>query len=104
MEKIVSLMKTKVFTYIVLFLFSLLLACLCKNYDYDLYARLIVGENFFNTGWISYQDFLSYTPTHIWLDHEWGSSVLFFAFLKYFGNFGLILLQALTIFWTTFLL
>ncbi len=94
--------KTKWHFYTLLFLFSLLLACLCKDYDYDLYARLIVGEHFFNTGWISYQDFLSYTPTHIWYDHEWGSSVVFYTFLKLFGNFGLILLQALTIFFTTF--
>lgn len=102
MEKVRALLKSRVFLYILLALFSLLLACLSKDYDYDLYARLIVGEHFFKTGWITYEDFLSYTPTHLWYDHEWGSSLVFYAFLKLFGNFGLILLQAITIFFTTF--
>jgi len=102
MEKIKTLFESKNCIYLLIFLFSLFLACSCKDYDYDLYARLIVGEHFFNTGWISYHDFLSYTPTHIWYDHEWGSSVVFYTFLKLFGNFGLILLQALTIFFTTY--
>ncbi len=102
MDKIRALLKTRAFMYILLALFSLLLACLSDNYDYDLYARLIVGEHFFKTGWITYQDFLSYTPTHLWYDHEWGASVVFYAFLKLFGNFGLILVQAIAIFFTTF--
>ena len=102
MEHIKTLLKNKNCIYLLIFLFSLFLASSCKDYDYDLYARLIVGEHFFNTGWISYLDFLSYAPTHIWYDHEWGSSVVFYTFLKLFGNFGLILLQTLTIFFTVF--
>lgn len=102
MVKVRALFKSRAFIYVLIALFSLLLACLSKNYDYDLYARLIVGENFFKTGWIAYEDFLSYTPTHLWYDHEWGSSLVFYAFLKLFGNFGLVLVQAITIFFTTF--
>lgn len=102
MLKIRALLKSKGFMYVLIALFSLLLACLSSEYDFDLYARLIVGEHFFKTGWIAYEDFLSYTPTHLWYDHEWGSSLVFYAFLKLFGNFGLILVQAITIFFTTF--
>ena len=101
MLKIRALLKSKGFMYVLIALFSLLLACLSSEYDFDLYARLIVGEHFFKTGWIAYEDFLSYTPTHLWYDHEWGSSLVFYAFLKLFGNFGLILVQAITIFFTT---
>lgn len=102
MDKIKAVLKSSAFMYIVLALFSLLLACLSDNYDFDLYARLIVGEHFFEKGWISYHDFLSYTPTHIWYDHEWGASVIFYAFFKLLGNFGLILVQAITMFFTAF--
>lgn len=102
MEKIRAFMGTRPFMYILLALFALFLACLSDNYDYDLYARLIVGEHFFAKGEIAYQDFLSYTPTHIWYDHEWGSSLVFYAFFKLFGNFGLILIYAITMFFTAF--
>ena len=102
MERVKTLFCSKAFIYILIGLFSLLLACLSDSYDYDLYARLIVGENFFKTGWITYKDFLSYTPTHTWYDHEWGASVIFYAFFKMFGSFGLILVQAITLFVTTF--
>ena len=102
MDRVRALLKSAIFIYILLALFCLLLACLSNEYDYDLYARLIVGEHFFKTGWITYNDFLSYTPTHLWYDHEWGSSLVFYAFLKLFGNFGLILVQALTMFFTAF--
>lgn len=102
MSRIKAFVKSNSFMYVLIALFSLFLACISDNYDYDLYARLIVGEHFFKTGWISYEDFLSYTPTHLWFDHEWGASLIFYAFLKIFGNFGLVLVQAITIFFTTF--
>ncbi|MBQ3517613.1 MAG: hypothetical protein IJA29_10365, partial [Lachnospiraceae bacterium] len=43
-------------------------------------------------------DFLSYTPTHIWWDHEWGSGVIFYFFLKHFGAYSLVILQSILIF------
>ncbi|MBR2430923.1 hypothetical protein IKB17_05630 [bacterium] len=102
MENLKNLTKNKHFILFLLAIFSIFLACLSKDYDYDLYARLIVGEHFFKTGWIAYEDFLSYTPTHLWFDHEWGASLFFYAFLKLFGNFGLILIYAILMFLTSF--
>ena len=74
---------------------SLFLSCLSIDYDYDLFARLIVGEQFIEHGIIHVKDFLSYTPTHYWYDHEWGSGVVFYLILKYIGPIGLILFQAI---------
>ena len=94
--------KNKAVFYLIVLLFCLLWACLSNNYDYDLFARLIVGESFIEKGVINYQDFLSYTPTHLWYDHEWGASVFFYLFFKYFGAYGLILIHTLLLFGTTF--
>lgn len=102
MENIKSVIKSRAFMYFLLAMLSLLLACLCNEYDYDLFARLIVGEHFFANGSISYQDFMSYTPTHIWYDHEYGASLVFYLFFKYLGHFGLVLNQAIILFLTTF--
>ncbi len=78
------------------------LTCLSMNYDYDLFARLIVGERFVEHGILPFKDFLSYTPTHPWYDHEWGSGVIFYLILKYLGPAGLIFTQALMMFFITF--
>ena len=102
MDRIKLMVKDKNFIYVILAVLALFFACCIKDYDYDLFARLVVGEYFYNTGWISYKDFLSYTPTHLWYDHEWGASVIFYTFYKLFGNFGLILVQAILMFLTTF--
>ncbi|MBQ4115278.1 hypothetical protein IJD34_07740 [bacterium] len=97
-----TFMKSSAFLYFLIGILCLLLACLAKDYDFDLFARLIVGDHFYQTGWISYEDFLSYTPTHIWHDHEWGSSIVFYTFLKLFGPFGLILIHSIAMFFTVF--
>lgn len=86
--------KRTIYIYILLGILCLFLACLSTNYDYDLFARLIVGERFIENGILPFKDFLSYTPVHPWYDHEWGSGVIFYLFLKYLGSAGLILLQA----------
>lgn len=88
--------------FFILMLLCLFLACQSTNYDFDLFARLIVGERFLEHGILPYQDFLSYTPTHPWFDHEWGSGVIFYAILKYFGVGGFVLFEALAIFGTAF--
>lgn len=80
--------------WIFVFLICLFLACLSTNYDYDLFARLIVGENFIENGVLPFKDFLSYTPTHPWYDHEWGSGIIFYLILKYIGPAGFIFFQA----------
>lgn len=91
-----------VILYIGLGILCIFLACLSTNYDYDLFARLIVGERFIENGILPFQDFLSYTPTHPWYDHEWGSGVVFYLVLKYLGAAGFILLQAVLMFGTAF--
>ena len=102
MEKIKTVVKSRAFMYFVLFMLSLLLACTIKEYDYDLFARLIVGEHFFANGHLAFKDFMSYTPTHIWYDHEYGASLVFYLFFKALGHFGLVLNQAILYFMTTF--
>lgn len=65
--------------------------------DYDLWARLIAGGHIVENFSILKNDFLSYTPTHPWYDHEWGASVFFYLALKHFGDSGLILLKGILI-------
>lgn len=102
MENLKAVFKSRAFMYFVLFMLSLLMACLSDEYDYDLFARLIVGEHFFANWSLSYNDFLSYTPTHIWYDHEYGASLVYYLFFKILGHFGLVLIQTLLVFLTTF--
>ena len=102
MYKILKIFNNKYLLLTLLGLFCFFLACSSKTYDFDLYARLIVGEHFWSGLGIAYSDFLSYTPTHYWYDHEWGSGVVFYAFLKLFGPVGLVFIHAITMFFTTF--
>ena len=93
--------KKQILLFTTIFLICLTLSCLSVNYDYDFFARLIVGERFIEQGILPFKDFLSYTPTHPWYDHEWGSGVVFYLFLKYFGAFGTIFLQTILMFGTS---
>lgn len=101
MKQFGQLFNKNILLYSTIFLICLALSCLSTNYDYDFFARLIVGERFIEHGILPFKDFLSYTPTHPWYDHEWGSGVIFYLFLKYFGAFGTILLQTLLMFGTS---
>ena len=89
-----ELIKPIIF-YIILFLFFLAFSTTVTNYDYDLWARLIAGMGFVQTGHVLKQDFLSYTPTHTWFDHEWGSGVIFYLTQHFFASAGLLILQAI---------
>lgn len=84
--------------YVVLFLFILGYSTTATNYDLDLWARLIAGIGFVQTGHVLKHDFLSYTPTHTWYDHEWGSGVIFYLSQHVFGAAGILFLQAALIF------
>ena len=86
----------------VIFIFATFLSSLIVDYDYDLFARLEVGECFVKLHKILKYDIFSYTPTHSWYDHEWGSGVLFYIFKSAFGAFGLILLNGLLLAITAF--
>ena len=96
-----KLYSKKVVFYFLLAVFCMFLASKCNEYDFDLYARLIVGEHLIEAKEFLYQDFLSYTPTHIWYDHEWGASVVFYLLFKYLGPLGFVLFQALALFGTS---
>lgn len=79
----------------------LLIFAICTNsqyFDYDLWARLIAGMGVIDGGHVLKADFLSYTPVHTWYDHEYGSGVIFYALLKLFGPFSLIILESILFF------
>ena len=97
-------MKRAFLFYIALFLFIFSVSTNVNNFDFDLWARLIAGMGVIDGGHVLTQDFLSYTPVHTWWDHEWGSGVIFYFFLKYLGPYSLIILQAIllcALFFTT---
>lgn len=94
--------KRAIIFYIIFFLFILSLNSMVNGFDYDLWARLIAGKAFIQTGHVLKYDFLSYTPTHIWYDHEWGSSVIFYLIQHFFGGAGLLILQSILIFFIFF--
>lgn len=84
--------------YITLFLLILAFSTTANYFDFDLWARLIAGMGVIEGGHVLTSDFLSYTPVHTWWDHEWGAGVIFYAVLKFFGPYSLIVLQALMLF------
>lgn len=93
----------KILFIVTLFIFCIGLYCFTNpTPDNDLWARLIAGSYIVENLSVAKFDFLSYTPTHPWYDHEWGASVFFYLALKYFGENGLFLLggflSALTVF------
>lgn len=90
--------------YLGLFLYLFIVGSCVGHVDYDFFARLIVGKTYFQTGEILKYDFLSYTPTHPWYDHEWGASVLFYFMHNVFGDVGLFIFKALSLFITFFIL
>lgn len=93
-----------IFFYIIFFLFLLAFSITFSFYDYDLWARLIAGMGFIQTGHVLKHDFLSYTPTHIWYDHEWGSGVIFYLVQHFFDSAGILLLQVVLMFLLFFIM
>ncbi len=90
--------------YLIFFLFILAYCTGAGGYDYDLWARLIAGMGVIQGGHVLKQDFLSYTPTHTWFDHEWGSGVIFYLIRNFFPTAGLVVLNAFLIFLTFFII
>lgn len=88
--------------YLTLALFILLFGSLDCGIDYDFWARLIVGKSFFQTGTLFNYDFYSYGTTHEFIDHEWGSSLVFYLIQNNFGDIGLFIFKSLIIFLTIF--
>jgi len=87
MKKILFYLSLTIIIYILTFINNLP--------DYDLWARLAVGSIFFQTGNVLKHDIFSYLPTKdLWIDHEWGSGVVFYLLTKYLGDVGLFALKA----------
>lgn len=90
--------------YLTLLAFFALFGAIDNQIDYDFWARLIVGKSFFQTGTLFNQDFYSYGTTHEFIDHEWGSSLVFYLLQDNFGDIGLYIFKTLMIFLTFFVI
>lgn len=90
--------------YLTLFLFIFGYGLYYNAIDNDFFARLIVGKTYFQTGDLLNWDFLSYTPTHRFVDHEWGSSLIFYFLQSHFGDAGLLIFKAIIYFAVFFLI
>ena len=90
--------------YLTLLAFVVLFGTIDINIDYDFWARLIVGKSFFQTGTLFEHDFYSYGTTYDFIDHEWGSSLVFYLIQNNFGDIGLFILKTLLIFATLILI
>lgn len=80
---------------------SALAVCLVLTFtqqmpDFDLWSRLQVGSIVWQTGAPLTRDIFSYSPTKpVWIDHEWGAGVVFYAFVWAFGNGGIFAVKGL---------
>ena len=90
--------------YLTLGLFILIFGTIDNNIDYDFWARLVVGKNFFQTGNLFNFDFQSWGSTHKFIDHEWGSSLVFYLIQNYLGDIGIFVFKSIIIFLTLFTL
>jgi hypothetical protein len=89
---------TKIVHIVLLAAVVYVLAFFVNTPDFDLWTRLAVGSIFFQTGHVARHDVFSYLPTKVpWIDHEWGSGVVFYAFVQLFGERGLFILKGLLI-------
>jgi len=85
------------------YIFLLILSYSCTSIrtipDLDIWARLAVGSIFLQTGNLLSKDIFSFMPVKdVFIDHEWGSSVIFYIVAKYFGGMGLFWLKFILIF------
>ncbi|MBQ8476823.1 hypothetical protein IJ531_07160, partial [bacterium] len=90
--------------YIAIASLILLTGALDNNIEFDFWERLVVGKSFFQTGHLFNYDFQSYGTTHQFIDHEWGSSLVFYLLQRYTGDIGLYFFKSLLIFLTIFLI
>jgi len=77
-----------------IFLFIYALCSVTNGADLDLWHRMAVGQIFWQTGSVFYHDIFAYTHVKdLWVDHEWGTGVIFYALIRLFGDYGLIFLR-----------
>jgi hypothetical protein len=80
------------FAFVVLTCFGVLLTA--NRADLDLWGRMAVGALWDQTGRFPYHDPFSYTaPGGEWVDHEWGSGVLFYRLFLASGDTALFALK-----------
>ena len=84
--------------YIFLFVFLLIQTFIYNTIDMDYWARLLQGNAFWSLGHILKNDPFSYTSTHLWLDHEWGASVIFSFIHNNWGFYGILLFKTFFVF------
>ncbi len=82
--------------------FILILGSIDNNIDVDFWARIVVGKSYFQTGTLFSHDFQSYGTTNQFIDHEWGSSLIFYLTQNYLGDIGIFILKSVLIFLTVF--
>ncbi len=90
--------------YCFIFVFLCLQTFINNTIDPDYWARLLQGNAILETGHLLKHDIFSFTQTHTWLDHEWGASLIFAFFQKFFGFKGFLFLRILISFLIFFLI
>ena len=89
------------FIHISSFVFIFMMTISYCAVDMDYWARLLQGNAFWQLGHILKIDPFSYTETHIWLDHEWGSSVVF-SFIQKIGYTAVLIFKSILVYLTFF--
>ena len=66
-------------------LFCYFLTINSNHADYDLWHRMAIGALFSQNGHLPDHDVFAYTPVKaVWIDHEWGTGVLFYQLGQWF--------------------
>lgn len=88
----------KILFYISFYTFIIVYGIQWNSIDWDFWARIIAGKAFVQIGHVLPKDIFSFTPTKpLWIDHEWGSGVVFYSVMSKFGDIGLVALKLLLI-------
>lgn len=91
--------------FVIIFFFSWIYSTMYNFIDWDFWARITVGKIFFQLGKVLNKDIFSFTPTKsMWIDHEWGSGVVFYFLVDNFGGIGIMLFKILCYFLIVFLI
>lgn len=62
--------------------------------DLDLWARLALGSIYYQLGTVIRHDIFTFVPTkELFVDHEWGSSVVFYFIAQRFNDIGLMVFK-----------
>jgi hypothetical protein len=86
-------------SYIAIVCAAFIMTFIINAADFDMWARLAVGSIVFQTGHVLKTDIFSYADVKsLWVDHEWGTGVLFYTLAHFFGDMGLFALKFLLIF------